>query len=251
MAFSDRTLAVVIEVTADSYTHDQLDVLFLRLGLVGRGPLDQGTGRTKLRRVRRAVELLEADDRTMELVRELVEERFSRSTGATWGQSPAVPERLVDAVRLDGFDIAEGRLVAATPGPASLGPETSALELRLRERGYVVAASHYEQAVGSYVDGRREASNGQLRSFLESLLIDLSNRTTGGSPSSARGAIDRLRSSGHIDGSEADILKGVVGVSNSRGAHAGLSDDEEALFRLHFATATARYILARVQESTP
>jgi len=248
MAFSDRTLAVVIEVTESAYTHDQLDVLFLRLGLAGESDIDQATGRTKLRRVKRAVDLLEADDRAIDLVKELVE-KFYRSSGAAWGQSPPVPERLADALRLDGFEVVEDRLVATTPEPASLGPEISALEARLQDRGFTVAASHYEQAVASYVDGRREASNGQLRSFLESLLIDLCVQATGGAPSSARGAIDRLRNSGCIDGSEADILKGVVGVSNDRGAHAGLSDDEEALFRLHFATSAARYILARVSEA--
>ena len=34
------------------------------------------------------------------------------------------------------------------------------------------------------------------------------------------------------------MLKGIVGVSNERCAHAGLTADEESLLRLHFTTAT-------------
>ena len=79
MSMSGRTRAVLIEVTADAYTHDQLDVLFLRLGVDTDPQISQVAGRTKLSRVRRAVELLEEDDRTVELARELVEARFADS----------------------------------------------------------------------------------------------------------------------------------------------------------------------------
>jgi hypothetical protein len=247
MSISGRTRAVLIEVAADAYTHDQLDVLFLRLGVDHDPQVGQQTGRTKLNRLSRAVGLLEAEGRTVDLARELVEERFaSPSSGFLTGPSRP-PDRLVGALRIDGYEVVEERLVATTPGPAALGSETSLLEETLQARGHNVAASHYRQAVDSYVDGRREASNGQLRSFLEALLLDLCERVTGQRPGSPRGAIDRLRSAGAIDGEEADLLKGIVGVSNDRGAHAGLTDADEALFRLHFATSAARYLLARVQ----
>ena len=98
-----------------------------------------------------------------------------------------------------------------------------------------------------YVDGRHEASNGQLRSFLEALLLGLSEGVPGRRPGSSMGAIDRLRNAGAIDGDQAELLKGIVGVSNDRGAHSGLTETEEALFRLHIASSVARYLLARVQ----
>ena len=247
MSMSGRTRAVLIEVTADAYTHDQLDVLFLRLG-VGTDPqISQVAGRTKLSRVWRAVELLEEDDRTVELARELVEARFADSCSGFVTASNRPPARLIEELRIDGYEIVEQRLVATTPPPAALASETSLLEETLQARGYDIAASHYRQAVDSYVDGRREASNGQLRSFLEDLLPGLCEEVTDRRPSTSRGAIDRLRNAAAIDGDEAELLKGVVGVSNDRGAHAGLTDAEEAIFRLHIATSVARYLLARVQ----
>ena len=247
MSMSGRTRAVLIEVTADEYTHDELDVLFLRLGVDADPQIGQVAGRTKLNRVRRAVELLEEADRTVELARELVEVRFAGSRSGIATASNRSPDPLVEALRIDGYEVVEQRLVATTPGPAALASETSFLEETLQARGYNAAASHYRQAVDSYVDGRREASNGQLRSFLEALLLRLCKGVTGRRPGSSKGAIDQLRNAGAIDGDEADLLKGIVGVSNDRGAHAGLTDTEEALFRLHIATSVARYLLARVQ----
>jgi hypothetical protein len=162
MSLSGRTRGALIEVTADVYTHDELDVLFLRLGLEDDYQLNKVEGRTKLRRVHRAVELLEADGRT--------------------------------------------------------------------------------------VDGRLEASNGQLRSALEGFLLELCHRVTGQYAADPKGAVERLRQRGALDGDEARLLTGLVGISNARGAHQGITDREEALFRLHLTSAAARYLLDRLGE---
>ncbi len=49
------------------------------------------------------------------------------------------------------------------------------------------------------------------------VLLDLCEMVTGQRPSSPRGAVDRLRNAEALDGSEAELLKGLVGVSNERG----------------------------------
>src|SRR5205823_2990503 len=97
-----------------------------------------------------------------------------------------------------------------------------------------------------FTDGRLEASNGQLRSCLESFLINLDSHLGQRETDDPRGAIEHLRALGHVDGDEAKMLTGLVGLSNERGAHHGLTDDEEALFRLRFTTAAIRYVLARL-----
>jgi hypothetical protein len=58
----------------------------------------------------------------------------------------------------------------AIPGPAPLAPELTALQQELNNLGLNVAATHYGQAVDNFTDGNFEASNGQLRSFLEDLI---------------------------------------------------------------------------------
>lgn len=245
MSISGRTRGALIEVTADAYTHDELDVLFLRLGLEDDYQLEQVQGRTKLRRVRRAVELLEADDHTIDLARELIEVKFAGPSASIYGSPREPPTLLVESLRLDGLDVVDWRLLANTPEPASLGPEISVLEQILEHEGFDVTLSHYQQAVASFVDGRLEASNGQLRSALEAFLLEVCARTTGRHARGPGAAVDILRESEILDGSEGLLLKGLVGVSNDRGAHQGLTDGEEALFRLHFTTAAFRYLLAR------
>lgn len=244
MKLSGRTRAELIEAAAEGYSHDGLDVLFLRLGLEGDLQLDHVGGRTKLKRVQRAVTLLENEERTIDLVRELIEVKFASGAGIYF--SPGPPSRLVESLRLDGIEVIDGRLVVATPEPASVAHEMSIIEERLEESGFSTALAHYQQAVDSFVDGRLEASNGQLRSALEALLREMYLRATGQDVADPRGAIDRLRSANYLDGDEAKLLQGLVGISNANGAHAGLSHSEEALFRLHFTTAAIRYLLVRV-----
>ena len=75
--------------------------------------------------------------------------------------------------------------------------------------------------------------------------------TTGKRPNDAKAAADQLRISGAIDGDESRLVSGLAGISSTRGAHAGLTDPDEARFRLHLTTAAARYLLGRVPPPTP
>ena len=87
-------------------------------------------------------------------------------------------------------------------------------------------------------------------SLYPALLLEVCARTTGRQARGSAGAVDILRDGEILDGSEAQLLKGLVGVSNDRGAHQGLTDGEETLFRLHFTTAAFRYLLARSANRT-
>lgn len=248
MALSQRTHAELITAAEYAYTHDGLDLLFMRLEIGDDYQLEQVQGRSKLKRLRRAVELLEADGRVIDLVRELVENEYEGRI-ENRGYATRQLGRLMDSLRTDGFDLVDERITATTPAPAALAPVISQLERDLSARDLGVALRHYEQAVDAFVDGSLESSNGQLRSALESVLLDLCENITGHRPGHPNGAIDRLLNADELDGDEARLLKGLVGVSNDRGAHPGLSNDEEALFRLHFTTAVLRYLLARMSDA--
>lgn len=155
-------------------------------------------------------------------------------------------ERLVHGLELDGYAIVDGVVVATTPDPAALGPQISQLEIELDSKKLDVAGAHYRQAIDSFTDGRLEASNGQLRSFLEDFMLTACEQILGARPNNVRSAADRLRNHGHLDADEASLISSLASVSNPRGAHAGLTDQDEALFRLHMTTALVRYLLARL-----
>ena len=254
MRLSNRTSATLIDVVSAAYSHSELDNLFLRLGCAGVGPArdlsSKVQGPNKLDRVRPVVDCLSSrqhEPDVVTLVRELIEVRFKDHVFEYDGRVVPFLEPLVRELAVDGYAVDEaGQLVATTPTPAALGPQLSLLQQALDARGLRVAGRHYREAVESYVDGRLEASNGQLRSFIEDLMLSLCEEFTGMRPSTARGAAEKLRNKGHLDADEATLISGLAGISNERGAHAGLTDPEEALFRLHSSTALAKYLLARL-----
>lgn len=246
MALSNRTIAALAEVIATAYSQSQISVLQRRFDFAG---LD--ATRNKLDRALELAEWVNSradnDQNAVALARELFEVKYKDHLYDRRGELLEHLSRLVESLRVDGFELADGRLVPTTPAPSTLAPELTLLERELRARGFEVALAHFQQAVDSFVDSRLEAANGQLRSFLEDLLLALHEELVGSQANSARSAAERLRNDGHLDGDEVRLLLGLLGVSNNRGAHSGLTDGEEALFRLHFTSATGRYLLARTR----
>jgi hypothetical protein len=252
--FSNPTAAALIEVVAEVYSHSELDVLFIRLGAEGQDLFENGEQGNRLKRTSNVVTYLRYGKRDisepdlLDLIKELLEERLGDHVFTNDGDIQPAYQRLIGSLRADGFEFSAGRIVSTTPEPASMARELTRLEEDLKEQNLEVALRHYRQAIENHRDDNLEASNGQLRSFLESLLIALAKEETSKSSKDPKGAIDRLFNAKVIDGDEAQLLRGLVGLSNKRGAHHGLTDEEEALFRLHFSTAAARYLLAIARE---
>ena len=248
--FSHATVAALIEAVATVYSHGELDVLFIHLGCEGVDEFEDGAKGNKLQRVSRVASALRRRDDPgsdlLELAKQLIEDRFNGDVEGMDGEIRPPLRKVIASLRADGFEVVDGRLVRTTPEPAPMAEQLSLLESELDARGLEVSSRHYRQAVDNHRNGNLEASNGQLRSFLENLLIETAQQTTGKRITDPKGAVDRLRNAGFLDGDEASLLKGLAGISNKRGAHHGLTDEEEALFRLHFSTAAARYLLAVV-----
>lgn len=152
---------------------------------------------------------------------------------------------LVHALRVDGFEWNGSTLVPTTPSPAALGPETTTLERQLKKVGFEVARTHYRQSYDSFVDGRWEACNGQIRSFMEDLLIQAGKFHSGKPRDDPQAALGDLRSS-LLEDSEWNFARSLWSILHTSGAHRGLSECQKSLFRLHVATAFARYLLGRV-----
>jgi hypothetical protein len=243
--FSGRVRAELANCIERCYSHSEISVLYTRFDI------DETDGGNKLQRsttlIRALHETVEGDGvRVLDLIRSVVEDRFGGDVLDRNGNPNPNLRPLIAALRVDGYELLDGRLVAAGAGSIPMTAEVSLLESRLRERQLAVAARHYRQAVDSFTDGRLEASNGQLRSCLKNVLIELGARH-GRRTSDPKGAAELLRTAGLLDGDETKLLQGLIGVSNERGAHHGTTTEEEATFRLHTTTAVLRYLLARVR----
>ncbi|WP_431883800.1 hypothetical protein [Micromonospora gifhornensis] len=142
------------------------------------------------------------------------------------------------------------QLLPTDSGVVPLHAEITALEQELASRGYTVALNHYRQAVNAFRQHDYEAANGQLRSMLEDLLVQLATananyvkpaRQGGGGPS-----ITLLKATPTLSPDDGgDLLSGLWKMAHTKGAHPGLSNADESRFRMHVITAMARLLLHR------
>jgi len=186
----------------------------------------------------------EAETAALEIARRLL------SAGAERARSwrPMVWwDEAVDTLAADGweYDIEADRVVSTVPG-VPVAEETSRLEEELTRRGWTDAAGHYRQALEAFSRAEWAGSNAQLRSVLEDVLPGAAAAVTGGRPQQPRAAIDILKQRWSLAEGEYELLRGLWDLSQHRGSHPGLSDEEEARFRLMFVTSECRFLLARL-----
>ena len=243
MKYSDKTIAELCRALGAAVsTHAEMDLLFLELGLSGHNCSGGVRPRSNaLVSAARQLNPPDAEKALTALIKYVLE--YNRPDGAP-------TEKLIRALRLDGFDWRDGALAPTTPEPAELAAELSALELDLQELGLNVASVHYRQAHESFVAGNWEAANGQIRSFIENLLIELGRRQTSKARSDPAAALQDLRNCSFFDDPEWQMLRAFWKSIQDNGPHHGLSDEQEALFRLHVATSVARYAIHKTRAST-
>lgn len=141
--------------------------------------------------------------------------------------------------------------------PVPLAGEITALEADLHRRGYLIALNHYQQAVDGLIHNNFESANGALRSALEDLVTLLAEdhagftRTPGrnsAQPAASQGgqAIAHLIERGVLPADEGgEMLRSLWRMCHTNGPHPGLSDADEARFRMQVVTATSRFLLKR------
>lgn len=79
--------------------------------------------------------------------------------------------------------------------------------------------------------------------MLEDVLPGAAEAVTGKRPGS-RELPSTSSGTGSLAEGEYDLLRGLWDLSQHRGSHPGLSDEEEARFRLMFVTSECRFLLA-------
>ena len=230
-----------MEAVAERFGHAQISNLYFEFSVDDRDP---GHGNNKLTRSRELVRAIEAvcaetaeDEALVELTNRVLANEYAREQYTV----------LLASLAADGFEWGLNGLVPSMPLPAQPAPEVSALETDLNTHGLPVAATHYGQAIDNFVDRNYEAANGQLRSFLEALFRSVGVSAGAQDNVGADAAVLHLRREGVLDDAESQFLRGLWAGAQDNGPHAGLTNEEEARFRLHTATAAARYLLRKGQ----
>lgn len=191
----------------------------------------------------------------------------------------AIWAKFVAGLRFDGFEIVETESVVPSashwggvttkkvvtlermlpkdiPGLDFREAENELLGL-LDRSGFAVSKGHLKQAISAFQRGEWSSANGELRNFFESYLneIAIGLGYTGGGDSKAKrdflGAdlqppflLDEYNE-WNTNNQKPQYVQGLMSRMHPHGGHPGLSEEEDATFRLQISLITARLFLRR------
>ena len=158
-------------------------------------------------------------------------------------------DRFRQALRADGLDLVEGKITPLVSPSVDVAKEQGLLESRLQKFEFRTASNHLEQAIDNAARGNWEASNGQIRTFLDALCNAIARRIYKGtgSPPSGGEARKYLKREGFLSHIESELLKALFKVLHGEGSHPGTSSSDDCHRRRLMALAMANYYLERLE----
>jgi len=274
--FNRMTVVAAAEVISDSYSHSDIDVLEVQWGIE-----DRGGGSSKPARVvslsKAAIEggpLVYTESGQISLERAIIEKALTnwltRKDTASW-------QKLKAGLRFDGFEIVEpaeeddvwGRPAAEVSATLVRMLPVDAPELDMREaenevvqllRKYqlTTAEGHLSRAMSAFQRGEWSGANGELRNFLESYFNEIAVLAGCDPTLESRQKRDFLGRSvtppflladyneWSPDGKRSPFVQALMSRMHPHGGHPGLSEEEDATFRLQINLVTARLFLRRL-----
>lgn len=276
--FNRMTIVAAAEVAADFNSHSDMEVLEVQWGIDGRCSASSKSARVaswaKLACDEELTVMTENGRVTLEraLVETAITAPEARRDSVSW-------HRLVAGLRFDGFEVVETEISATSTfswdGEATkkiltlvrmLPKDIPGLDFREAENevvtlldrsGFTVARGHLKQAVSAFQRGEWSSANGELRNFYESYLNEIAVALgyAGGDDSKAKR--DFLGASveppflltdyneWNPNNQKPQYIQGLMSRMHPHGGHPGLSEEEDATFRLQITLITARLFLRR------
>ena len=135
----------------------------------------------------------------------------------------------------------------------------SEVTLLLDRHGFTVAKGHLTQAVSAFSRGEWSSANGELRNFYESYLNEIASglgHTGSGDSRARRNYLGSLQppflladyNEWNANNQKPQYVQGLMSRMHPHGGHPGLSEEEDATFRLQISLVTARLFLRRFDE---
>lgn len=174
---------------------------------------------------------------------------------------------MIAGLKFDGFELQESEdgsrsLVAMLPTDApglemrKADDEVTAL---LKKHKFNVTLGHWNIAKSTFQRGEWTAANGELRKIIEGLLDEIAVRLGCERECQSRDKRDYLGNHStpfllseynewRKDTSKHQYVQGLISRMHPHGGHAGLSDEEDATFRLQITLVTARLFLRRFDQ---
>lgn len=275
--FNRMTIVAAAEVISETHSHSDIDVLELQWGISERGG-----GNSKPARVASLSNAaiqggppVYTEAGLVSLERALVEAAL-----AQWPKVQDTPawRKLKAGLRLDGFEVVEpiaedlgDWMRPRTRGSASLvrmlptdipglnmrEAESEVVQL-LEKHGLDIAAGHLSRALSAFQRGEWSGANGELRNFLESYLNEIAEKLGCDPAVDSRQKRDFLGSGvtppfliadyneWSPGGQKTPFVQALMSRMHPHGGHPGLSEEEDATFRVQINLIAARLFLRRL-----
>lgn len=189
-----------------------------------------------------------------EIVECLLQERLAPRTqwDTEFRDAEEVFPKFAHALARDGFLIEDAELRPVSPEELETGAVESRLELLLDHYLFTTAKGHLGQARSAYVRGEWAAANGQLRTFVEALFIAMADRLGSPKLTSGHAAMNFLASLpnpiidpalNEWESNGKGFMEGFWKRLHTNGSHPGLSDQDDATFRLRLVLVSVGHYL--------
>ncbi|MYJ73958.1 MAG: hypothetical protein F4089_02170, partial [Gammaproteobacteria bacterium] len=135
----------------------------------------------------------------------------------------------------------------------------SEITLLLDRHGFTVAKGHLKRAFSAFSRGEWSSANGELRNLHESYLNEIATSlgyTGGGDSKARRDYLGSLQppflladyNEWNSNNQKPQYVQGLMSRMHPHGGHPGLSEEEDATFRLQISLVTARLFLRRFDQ---
>ncbi|NKX63292.1 hypothetical protein HEP89_04210 [Labrenzia sp. 5N] len=276
--FNRMTLVAAAEVISAFNAHSDMEILEVEWGIAGR----YATG-SKSARVAGLAKI--AIEEPLEVLTETGQQSLARALIERAAKAPQSVKKLdcwkrfVAGLRFDGFEVVESKteIEAEYPwGTPEIETEVQVVrmlpsdvpELDFREaeseveelldrHGFTVAKGHLKRAISAFSRGEWSSANGELRNFYEDYLNEISDRLGYSGPQNSKAKRDYLGdgvtppfllsdyNEWNASNQKPQFVQGLMNRMHPHGGHPGLSEEEDATFRLQTSLITARLFLRR------
>lgn len=279
--FNRMTIVAAAQVAADFNTHGDMRVLEVQWGIDGRSDISsKSTRAASWAKIACEEDLtVMTQDGSVSLGRALVETAI---TAPKLCRNSVWWEKFVAGLRFDGFEVVETEISVPAEYPwqseatnrvteilRMLPDDVPGLNLREAESevmalldcsGFAVARGHLRQAISAFQRGEWSSTNGELRNFFESYLNEIAVALgyVGRGDSKAKRDFlgDNVRppflladyNEWNANNQKPQYVQGLMSRMHPHGGHPGLSEEEDATFRLQITLITARLFLRRFSQ---
>lgn len=275
--FNNMTIVAATEVIAGLKSHADMSVLEIQWGITGNSTSKAARIASWAQRATAMdVPLVMTENGRVLLGRAIVETVIKAPESA---RDSDAWKKLVAGLRFDGFEVVESELPTAIYTPWETRHNTAVLKrmlpadipgLDFREAedevstllvqsGFTVAKGHLERAVSAFQRGEWSSANGELRNFYESYLNEIAVHLGCDSQQDSKAKRDflgRLQppfllteyNEWNENNQKPQYVQGLMSRMHPHGGHPGLSEEEDATFRLQITLVTARLFLRRYRQ---